>query len=58
MPGLVRDRPGSVMADEPVISDKTVFVYASRALKAVRTRCSDIAEDLENEPINRLSRGR
>jgi RNA polymerase sigma factor (sigma-70 family) len=53
---LLRDRPGSVIAAELGISAKAVFVYASRVLKAVRTQCAALAEDLENEPIDWLPR--
>jgi RNA polymerase sigma factor (sigma-70 family) len=55
---LLRDRPGAVIAAELGISDKAVFVYASRVLKAVRTHCAALAEELEDEPIQWLSRGR
>ncbi len=54
---MLHDRPGSVIAAELGISDKAVFVYASRVLKAVRNRCSAIAEELENEPMDWLPRG-
>jgi RNA polymerase sigma factor (sigma-70 family) len=51
---LLRDRPGSAIAAELGITDKAVFVYASRVLKAVRARCAALAEELENEPIDWL----
>jgi RNA polymerase sigma factor (sigma-70 family) len=50
------DRPGSAIAAELGISDKAVFVYASRVLKAVRQQCTAIAEDLGDEPIDWLPR--
>ena len=53
---LLHDRPGSDIAAELGISDKAVFVYASRVLKAVRTQCAALAEELENEPIDWLPR--
>jgi RNA polymerase sigma factor (sigma-70 family) len=53
---LLRDRPGSDIGTDLGISDKAVFVYASRVLKAVRTQCAALAEELENEPIAWLSR--
>jgi RNA polymerase sigma factor (sigma-70 family) len=54
---LLLDRPGSAIAAELGISDKAVFVYASRVLKAVRQQCTAIAEELGDEPIDWLSRG-
>ena len=53
---LLRDRPGSEIAAELGITDKAVFVYASRVLKAVRQQCTAIAEELGDEPIDWLSR--
>ena len=38
--------PASVIAAELGISDKAVFVYASRVLKAVRKQCAALAEEL------------
>jgi hypothetical protein len=54
---LLRDRPASVIAAELGISAQTVFVYASRVLKAVRKQCAALAEELEDEPIDWLPRG-
>ena len=53
---LLHDRPGSAIAAELGISDKAVFVYASRVLKAVRQQCAAIAEELGDEPIDWLPR--
>lgn len=55
---LLRDRPGSEIAAELGIPAKSVFVYASRVLKAVREQCTVIAEELGDEPIDWLSRGK
>jgi RNA polymerase sigma-70 factor, ECF subfamily len=54
---LVHDRPGTAIAAELGISDKVVFVYASRVLKAVRQQCAAIAEELGDEPVEWPSRG-
>jgi RNA polymerase sigma factor (sigma-70 family) len=53
---LLRDRPGSAIAAELDISEKVVFVYASRVLKAVRQQCTAIAEEIGDEPMDWLSR--
>jgi hypothetical protein len=37
--------PGAVIAAEMGMTDKGVFVYASRVLKAVRAQCTALAED-------------
>jgi RNA polymerase sigma factor (sigma-70 family) len=55
---LLFDRPGSAIAAELGISDKAVFVYASRVLKAVRAQCTAIAEELGDEPMDWLSGGK
>jgi RNA polymerase sigma factor (sigma-70 family) len=55
---LLRDRSGSAIAAELGISQKAVFVYASRVLKAVREACTAIAEELGDEPMDWLSRGK
>lgn len=52
---LLRDRPGAEIAADLGITDKAVFVYASRVLKSVRQQCSAIAEELGDEPIDWLS---
>ncbi len=54
---LLRNRPGSAIAAELGISTQVVFVYASRVLKAVRTECAALAEELGDEPIDSLPRG-
>ncbi len=54
---MLLDRPGSVIAAELGISNKAVFVYASRVLKAVRLQCAAVAEELGDEPIDWLPRG-
>ena len=54
---MLLDRPGSVIAAELGISDKAVFVYASRVLKAVRQQCAAVAEELGDEPIDWQPRG-
>jgi RNA polymerase sigma-70 factor (ECF subfamily) len=54
---LLRDRPGAAIAADLGISDKAVFVYASRVLKAVRKQCAAIAEGLEDEPFTWSPRG-
>jgi RNA polymerase sigma-70 factor (ECF subfamily) len=54
---LLRDRPGAAIAADLGISDKAVFVYASRVLKAVRRECAAIAEGLEDKPLAWLPRG-
>ena len=53
---LLLDRPGSVIAAELGISDKAVFVYASRVLKAVRQQCAAVAAELGDEPSDWLPR--
>jgi RNA polymerase sigma-70 factor (ECF subfamily) len=55
---LLCDRPGAEIAAELGISDKVVFVYASRVLKGVRNECAVVAEELEKEAIAGLLRGR
>jgi RNA polymerase sigma factor (sigma-70 family) len=56
---FLRDRPGSVIAAELKITDKAVFVYASRVLKAVRKQCAAVAEELGDEqPIDWMPRCR
>jgi len=55
---LLRDRPGAVIATELGISDKAVFVYASRVLKAVRKQCAALADELGDEPGDWLPRGK
>jgi RNA polymerase sigma factor (sigma-70 family) len=52
----LRDRPGAVIAAEMGMTDKAVFVYASRVLKAVRVQCTALAEELGNEPVDWLPR--
>ena len=54
---MLHNRPGSDIAAELRISDKVVFVYASRVLKAVRQQCTAIAEELGDEPTDWLPRG-
>ena len=54
---VLRNRPGSVIAAELGISAKTVFVYASRVLKAVRRQCAALGEEPGDEPIDWLPRG-
>ena len=54
---LLRDRPGAVIAAELGISDKAVFVYASRVLKAVRKQCAAVAEELGDVPSDWLPPG-
>jgi hypothetical protein len=54
---LLRDRPGSAIAAELGISDKVVFVYASRVLKAVRKQCAALAKELEDGIADWLPRG-
>ena len=51
----LRDRPGAVIAAEMGMTDKAVFVYASRVLKAVRAQCAALAEELGDEPGNWLA---
>jgi RNA polymerase sigma factor (sigma-70 family) len=53
---LLRDRPGAEIAAELGITDKAVFVYASRVLKSVRTQCTAVGEELEKETIEQLLR--
>jgi RNA polymerase sigma factor (sigma-70 family) len=55
---LIHDRPGSAIAAELGITDKVVFVYASRVLKAVRKQCSDVAAQLENQTLAQLRQQR
>ena len=55
---LIHDRPGTEIAAELGITDKAVFVYASRVLKAVRAQCTALSEALENDSMNWLSRGK
>jgi RNA polymerase sigma factor (sigma-70 family) len=52
----LRDRPGAVIAAEMGMTDKAVFVYASRVLKAVRAQCTALAEELGDEPGDWLIR--
>jgi RNA polymerase sigma factor (sigma-70 family) len=54
---LLRHRPASATATELGISANTVYIYASRVLKAVRKECAALAEELEDEPIDWLPRG-
>ncbi len=53
---FLHDRPGSAIAADLGISDKAVFVYASRVLKAVRAQCDIIGEQQEAEAVGRLLR--
>jgi hypothetical protein len=48
--------PGAVIAAELGMTDKAVFVYASRVLKAVRAQCTALAEELGDEPVDWLPR--
>ena len=50
------DRPGAVIAAEIGMTDKAVFVYASRVMKAVRAQCTALAEELGDEPVDCLPR--
>jgi hypothetical protein len=52
----LRDRPGAVIAAEIGMTDKAVFVYASRVMKAVRAQCTALAEELGDEPVDCLPR--
>ena len=54
---VLRNRPASVIAAELGISANTVFVYASRVLKAVRRQCAALGEEPGDEPIDWLPRG-
>lgn len=53
---LLRDRSGAEIAAEVGITDKVVFVYASRVLKALRKECALVSQELEDETIDRLRR--
>jgi RNA polymerase sigma-70 factor (ECF subfamily) len=52
----LRHRSGADVAAELGMTDKAVFVYASRVLKAVRKQCAALAEELGDEPGDWLSR--
>ena len=52
----LRDRPGAVIAAEIGITDKAVFGFASRVSKAVRAKCTALAEELGDEPVDWLPR--
>jgi RNA polymerase sigma-70 factor (ECF subfamily) len=54
---MLRNRPASTIAAEVGISANTVFIYASRVLKAIRKECAALAEELEDEPIDWLPGG-
>ncbi len=53
---LLRDRPGAEIAADLGITDKAVFVYASRVLKSVRNACATVGERLEKETVDELLR--
>jgi RNA polymerase sigma-70 factor, ECF subfamily len=46
---LLADRPAAAIAAELGIKPNAVFVYASRVLKAVRTECAALGEELGDE---------
>jgi RNA polymerase sigma factor (sigma-70 family) len=52
----LRDRPGAEIAAEMGMTDKAVFVYASRVMKAVRAHCTALADELGDEPVDWLPR--
>ena len=55
---LLKDRPGAAIAEELSISAEAVYVYASRVMKMVRQQCAAVADELGDEPIDWLPRGR
>ena len=46
---VLADRPAAAIAAELGIKSNAVFVYASRVLKAVRTECAALAEELGDD---------